>query len=52
MTNKLEYRVTLELDQEMFDVLGTISRNQEGFVWDDVEVLNDNICPNCAQHVD
>ncbi len=53
MTTQLEYKVTLELDQEMFDVLGAISRNQEGFVWVDIDSIDEeDTCPNCGQHVE
>ena len=30
-------RVTIEVDEEWFDILGVISRHQEGFVWVEVE---------------
>lgn len=29
-------QVTIQVDEEWFDVLGLISRHQEGFVWIDV----------------
>jgi hypothetical protein len=31
------YEVTIEVSQEWLDVLGLISRHQDGFVWIDVE---------------
>jgi hypothetical protein len=36
-----EYKVTLEVDQQWFDILGQISRNQNGFIWIEVENLNE-----------
>jgi len=27
------YTVTIEVDQQWFDILGQISRNQDGFIW-------------------
>lgn len=36
-----EYKVTLEVDQQWFDILGQISRNQNGFIWIKVENLNE-----------
>jgi len=36
-----EYKVTLEVDQQWFDILGQISRNQDGFIWIEVENLNE-----------
>ena len=50
-TRSTEYKVTIQVDQEWFDVLGTISRHQEGFVWEDVEVLDESTCENCGQYV-
>lgn len=35
MTNK--YKLTIEVDQTWFDILGQISRHQDGFVWIEVE---------------
>lgn len=29
--------ITVEVSQEWFDILGVISRNQDGFVWIKVE---------------
>ena len=31
------YKVTIEVDQQWFDILGQISKHQEGFVWIGVE---------------
>jgi hypothetical protein len=28
-----KYKVTIEVDQQWFDILGQISKHQEGFVW-------------------
>jgi hypothetical protein len=36
-----EYKVTLEVDQQWFDILGQISRNQDGFIWIEVENFNE-----------
>jgi hypothetical protein len=36
-----EYKVTLEVDQQWFDILGQISRYQNGFIWIEVENLNE-----------
>jgi hypothetical protein len=33
----MSYKVTVEVDQQWFDILGQISRHQDGFVWIDVE---------------
>jgi hypothetical protein len=31
------YTITAKVDQQWFDILGQITRNQEGFVWVEVE---------------
>lgn len=33
-------KVTIEVDEEWFDILSVISRHQEGFVWIEVEELS------------
>jgi hypothetical protein len=33
----MTYRITAEVDDQWFDILGQITRHQEGFVWDKVE---------------
>ena len=33
----LKYTITVEVDQQWFDILGQISRHQDGFVWIKVE---------------
>ena len=33
----MTYRITAEVDDQWFDILGQITRYQEGFVWDTVE---------------
>ena len=38
MTN---YKVTLEVDQQWFDILGQISRHQDGFIWIEVDELKE-----------
>jgi len=32
-----KYRVTVELDERWFTILGELSKNTEGFVWEEVE---------------
>jgi hypothetical protein len=32
-----KYRVTIELDERWFTILGELSKNTEGFVWEEVE---------------
>jgi hypothetical protein len=34
-----KYKITLEVDQQWFDILGQISRHQDGFIWETVEEL-------------
>jgi hypothetical protein len=36
----MTYKVTIEVDQQWFDILGQISKNQDGFIW--IEVDNGN----------
>ena len=33
------YTITAQVDQQWFDILGQITRNQDGFVWETVEEL-------------
>jgi hypothetical protein len=33
----MTYKLTIEVDQQWFDILGQISKHQEGFVWIGVE---------------
>jgi hypothetical protein len=33
--------LTIKVDEEWFQILGTLSRHQEGFVWVEVEEDND-----------
>jgi hypothetical protein len=33
------YTITIEVDQQWFDILGQISRHQDGFIWIKVEEL-------------
>jgi hypothetical protein len=33
----MTYKVTIEVDQQWFDILGQISKHQDGFVWIGVE---------------
>jgi len=33
----VKYSITAEVDSQWFDILGQITRYQEGFVWGDVE---------------
>jgi len=35
------YKVTIEVDQQWFDILGQISRNQDGFIWIEVDKPNE-----------
>ena len=34
------YTITAQVDQQWFDILGQISRNQEGFIWIEVDESN------------
>ena len=31
------YTITAQVDQQWFDILGQITRHQDGFVWETVE---------------
>ena len=33
------YTITAQVDQQWFDILGQITRHQNGFVWETVEEL-------------
>ncbi len=33
----MKYKITIEVDQQWFDILGQISKHQEGFGWIEVE---------------
>lgn len=33
----MTYKITAEVDEQWFDILGQITRHQEGFVWIEVE---------------
>lgn len=33
------YTITAQVDQQWFDILGQITRHQDGFVWETVEEL-------------
>ena len=33
------YIITAEVDQQWFDILGQITRHQDGFVWETVKEL-------------
>ena len=33
----MTYKITIEVDQQWFDILGQISKHQEGFIWIGVE---------------
>jgi hypothetical protein len=35
----MSYRITAEVDDQWFDILGQITRHQEGFVWNEVEEI-------------
>lgn len=35
-----KYTITAEVDQQWFDILGQITRNQDGFVWEKVKELS------------
>ncbi len=37
----MTYKVTIEVDQQWFDILGQISKNQDSFIW--IEVDNGNV---------
>ena len=29
----MTYKITIEVDQQWFDILGQISKHQDGFIW-------------------
>ena len=33
----MTYKITIEVDQQWFDILGQISKHQDGFIWIEVE---------------
>jgi hypothetical protein len=33
LDDNVRYKVTIEVDQQWFNILGQISKHQEGFVW-------------------
>ena len=33
----MTYKITVEVDQQWFAILGQISKNQDGFIWIEVE---------------
>jgi len=33
----MSYTITVEVDQQWFDILGQITRHQDGFIWIEVE---------------
>ena len=33
----MTYKISIEVDQQWFDILGQISKHQEGFVWIEVD---------------
>jgi hypothetical protein len=35
----VKYTITAEVDSQWFDILGQITRYQEGFIWDTVEEI-------------
>ncbi len=35
-----KYTITAEIDSQWFDILGQITRYQEGFIWKGVEEVN------------
>ena len=35
--NYMNYKITLEVDEQWFDILGQISKHQKGFIWLDVK---------------
>lgn len=34
------YKITAEVDSQWFDILGQITRYQEGFIWSNVEEVS------------
>jgi hypothetical protein len=39
----MKYRITAEVDDQWFDILGQITRHQEGFVWVEVKEITDGL---------
>jgi hypothetical protein len=39
----MSYKITVEVDDQWFEILGQITRHQEGFVWGSVEEINDGL---------
>jgi hypothetical protein len=37
------FTITAEVDQQWFEILGQITRHQEGFVWCDVTTTDDRV---------
>jgi len=37
----MKYTITAEVDQQWLDILGQISRHQNGFIWINVEINKD-----------
>lgn len=37
------YKITVNVNQEWLDILGVISRHQDGFVWVDVQGLTEQV---------
>ena len=37
------FKITAEVDKTWFDILGQITRHQEGFVWCDVKSNDDRV---------
>lgn len=36
----MTYKITAEVDEQWFEILGQITRHQEGFVWQGVEEVS------------
>jgi hypothetical protein len=36
----MNYKITVEVDQQWYEILGQISKHQRGFVWLDVELVD------------
>jgi len=41
MAATVKYTITAEVDQQWFDILGQITRHQDGFIWIQVEKSED-----------
>jgi hypothetical protein len=39
----IKYTITAEVDQQWFEILGQITRHQDGFVWCDVKTNDDRV---------